>query len=283
MLRTADQVDKVLHFRDAVVLVAISRPMQSWDVPRETAELNALVPELICELLVSHLPRCRLFQASSSEIFGSGLPLRQNELTHCVPETPYGIAKLYAHRIVGVYRQRFGLHACSGIMFNHESPRRPLAFVSQKIAYAAAAIALGMTETPAREESGRPIVSDSKLYLGDIGVRRDFGFAGDYVEAMHMLLQHPTPDDYVIGTGQSHSIQEFCEVAFRTVDRNWTEHVHIDPKLIRKIDSRYTCADTTKLRNVYDWTPKTSFEELVTQMVSAQIRTLSSGDFVDAV
>jgi GDPmannose 4,6-dehydratase len=168
-------------------------------------------------------------------------------------------------------------------MFNHESPLRPLAYVSQKISYAAAAIALGMTETPAREESGRPIVSDGTLYLGDLGVRRDFGFAGDYVEAMHMLLQHSEPDDYIIGTGQSHSIQEFCEAAFRAAGCNWTEHVQIDPELYRKIDSRYTCADTTKLRNVYDWTPKTSFEELVAKMVSAQIRNLNGGDFVDAV
>lgn len=255
-------------------LAAVSRPMQSWNIPVETAKLNALVPQAICELLLKFKPGCRLFQASSSDIFGDSVAHFQDEQTLCVPKTPYGISKLYAHRIVGAYREQYGLHACSGIMFNHESPRRPLSFVSQKIAYAAAAVSLGLTETPERDEHGRPILFNGKISLGDLSVRRDFGFAGDYVEIMRMIVRHAKPDDYVVGTGENHSIEEFCEHAFGVVDRKWTDHVSLDPSLIRKVDSHYTCADTAKIRSVFDWRPKVGFPELVSMMVQAQIKSI---------
>jgi GDPmannose 4,6-dehydratase len=255
-------------------LAAVSRPALSWVVPRETAETNAFLPQNICELLLKHRPRCRLFQASSSDIFGDGFSERQDEHTHCEPKSPYGVAKLYAHRIVVAYRQQYGLHACCGIMFNHESPYRPLSFVSQKIAYAAANAALGVTDSSERDEQGRPILSGGKLLLGDLGVRRDFGFAGDYAEAMHMILQHPTPDDYVIGTGENHSIQEFCEAAFGSVGLDWTDYVSVDPQLIRKTDCRYTRANAEKLRSVFNWRPKVGFPELVSTMVQVQVEWL---------
>jgi GDPmannose 4,6-dehydratase len=186
------------------------------------------------------------------------------------------VAKLYAHRMIGAYRQQYGLYACSGIMFNHESPYRPLSFVSQKIAYAAAAASLGIVDSSELDERGRPILSAGKLLLGDLSVRRDFGFAGDYVEAMHLILQHPTPDDYVIGTGENHSIQEFCEFAFRSVGLDWTDYVSVDPKLIRKTDSHYTRANPAKLRGVSNWQPKTGFSELVSMMVQAQLQLLQT-------
>lgn len=252
-------------------LAAVSRPVLSWGSPRETAEINALMPQEICELLLKHKPGCRLFQASSSEIFGDTSVRGQNEQTPCVPRNPYGATKLYAHRIIGAYRARYGLHASTGILFNHESPQRPLSFVSQKIAYAAAAISLGLTETTETDERGQPILFGGKIALGDLSVRRDFGFAGDYVEAMRLIVQHHTADDYVIGTGEDHSIEEFCNEAFSLVGRTWTNHVNVDSKLIRKVDSHYTRADATKIRSVLNWRPRIDFKGLVSMMVKAQV------------
>lgn len=252
-------------------LASISRPSQSWMEPRKTGEVNGFVPQEICELLLRYKPECRLFQASSSEMFGSDVASAQNEQTRCAPNTPYGVAKLYAHQIIGAYRAQYGLHASTGILFNHESPRRPLAFVSQKIAYAAAAISLGLSETAELDERGRPILSGGKIALGDLSVRRDFGFAGDYVEAMQRIVRHSTPDDYVIGTGQDHSIEDFCNQAFGFVGRKWTDHVVIDPVLVRKVDSRYTRADTAKIRSVLKWKPTIDFPALVSMMVTDQV------------
>ncbi len=258
-------------------LAAISRPSLSWNEPRLTAEVNGYVPQELCELLLKYKPDCRLFQASSSEMFGSDGTSAQNEQTRCVPNTPYGAAKLYAHQIVGAYRQQYGLHVSTGILFNHESPRRPLAFVSQKIAYAAAAVSLGLRNTAQLDERGRPILVDGKTALGDLSVRRDFGFAGDYVEAMRLIVQHPVPDDYIIGTGQDHSIEEFCNQAFSFVGRKWADHVILDPGLVRKVDSRYTRADASKIRSALNWKPKVDFPTLVSMMVTAQVAAIKSG------
>jgi GDPmannose 4,6-dehydratase len=258
-------------------LAAVSRPVLSWTMPRQTAETNALVPQQICETMVRYLPRARLFQASSSEIFGDVVADKQSEITRCEPTSPYGVAKLYAQRIIGAYRKQYRLHACCGILFNHESPRRPLSYVSQKIAYAAAHLACGMTDSADLDERGQSILSRGKVMLGDLEVRRDFGFAGDYVRAMRMILQHPVADDYVVGTGEDHSIREFCEVAFRSVGLDWTDHVGSDPRLLRKTDSHYTHADPAKLRRVIGWRPSVSFEGLVKMMVDAQVKALEGG------
>ena len=255
---------------------AISRPVLSWGLPRETAEVNAFLPQQICELLLKHKPGCRLFQASSSEIFGDSADRVQDEQTLCVPKSPYGTAKLYAHRIIGAYRTQYGLHASTGILFNHESPQRPLSFVWQKIAYAAAAISVGLTHTSETDERGQPILRDGKIALGDLSVRRDFGFAGDYVEAMRLIVQHHTADDYVIGTGEDHSIDEFCNEAFSLVGHKWTDHVSVDPGLLRKVDSHYTHANAAKIRSVLNWRPKIGFRELVSIMVKAQINFIQS-------
>jgi GDPmannose 4,6-dehydratase len=253
-------------------LAAISRPLDSWAAPGRTATITALLPHAICELLLKHRPACRLFQASSSDMFGDCDSERQDERTNFQPESPYGAAKLYAHNIVGVYRRNHGLHGCCGIHFNHESPLRRLTFVSQKIAYAAAAASLGVQTTSKLDEFGRPILADGKLLLGDLSVRRDFGFAGDHVEAMYLILQHPAPDDYVVGTGENHSIEEFCDLAFRAVGLDWSAYVRVDPKLIRKTDSRYTRADPTKIQSLLSWRPKVGFQELVSTMVDAQLK-----------
>lgn len=255
-------------------LAAVSRPAISWDIPVETALLNALVPQRICEFIRHEMPACRLFQASSSEIYGDTRAQAQDEETRANPGSPYGISKAYAHQIVGAYRQQYGLHLSCGILFNHESPRRPLNFVSQKIAHAAAAASLGLTETRELDERGRPILFDGKLYLGDIGIRRDFGFAGDFVEAMHLIVQNATASDYAVGTGHAHSIAEFCEVAFKVGGLDWSKYVAVDEKLLRKVDSHFTQADPSKLQNKLGWQPKVDFPALVEMMVRERIRIL---------
>lgn len=241
-----------------------------------TADVTAFLPQQICVPLLRHIPTARLFQASSSDMFGDGFVREQDEGTPCEPTTPYGVAKLCAHRIVGACRARFGLHACCGIMFNHESPFRALWFVSQKIAFGAACISRGIADTLELDERGKPIVAGGKLALGDLSVRRDLGFAGDQVEAMHLILQQPRPDDFVVGTGEDHSIQEFCEVAFRAVGLDWTDHVITDPKLLRKVDSHYTRSNPAKLRTAAGWRPKASFEALVRMMVDARLAALDA-------
>jgi GDPmannose 4,6-dehydratase len=253
-------------------LAAVSRPALSWDIPIETALLNGLVPQRICEFIRRESPATRLFQASSSEIYGDSAAQLQDEETRANPRSPYGISKAYAHQAIAAYRQQYGLHLSCGILFNHESPRRPLSFVSQKIAHAAAAASLGLTETSELDERGRPILSDGKLYLGDINVRRDFGFAGDFVEAMHLIVQNDAPSDFVVGTGHAHSIAEFCEVAFRVGGLDWTKFVVVDPLLLRKVDSHFTRADPSKLQSELGWRPKVDFPALVDMMVQERIR-----------
>ena len=255
-------------------LVSVSRPHRSWTIADEALWVDALVPQQICELMVELCPRARLFQATSSEIFGDSAATPQTENTPARPQTPYGIAKLHAHHTIAAYRKRYGLHVSSGIMFNHESPRRPLAFVSQKIAHAAAALSLGMRDTHETDELGQPILRNGWLRLGNLEVRRDFGFAGDYVEIMRLMLQAESADDYVIGTGTSHAISKFCDVAFEAIGRDWREHVVSAPELVRAVDSRHTMADATKLTARFNWRPKTDFATLVKMMVEERVRVL---------
>lgn len=258
-------------------LAAISRPTLSWSEPTTTALLNALMPQHLCDLIHQVSSGSRLFQASSSDVFGN-VPLgsQQNEETPFSPSSPYGIAKAYAHRIVGAYRAQYGLHLSSGILFNHESPRRPLSFVSQKIAHAAAAASLGLQRTTELDELGRPILQDGKVVLGDLNIRRDFGYAGDYVEAMILMVESDQPDDYVIGSGSNHSIAEFCEAAFRVAGRDWHDHVVSDPNLVRHMDNRSTCADPRKIQDRLGWKSKVSFDGLVETMVRARIKAIEA-------
>lgn len=257
-------------------LAAITRPNLSWQYPEQTAVLNALVPQRICQILADAKSSCRLFQASTSEMFDGANAQAQTEKTSFNPQSPYGISKSFAHYTVGAFRGQRGLHASCGILFNHESPRRPLGFVSQKIAHAVAAISLGMQETRELDERGRPIVSGGKLYLGNIHTRRDFGFAGDVAEAMHLIVTSDEPDDYVIGTGESRSIAEFCRSAFQYVGLDWEDHVVVDAALVRAVDTPFTEADVSKLKSRLGWKPKVSFEALVEMMVAERQRILRS-------
>jgi GDPmannose 4,6-dehydratase len=204
--------------------------------------------------------KIRFYQASSSEMFGKVQSVPQDEQTKFHPRSPYGVAKLYGHWITVNFRESYGMYAVSGILFNHESPRRGTEFVTRKITLAAARIAVG---------------KQKELKLGNLDARRDWGFTGDFVEAMRLMLQQPEPQDYVIGTGETHTVQEFVEAAFAHVGLDWRKHVVIDPKLVRPAEVDLLISNPRRAREELGWTPKVSFPELVRMMVDADVRLLS--------
>jgi GDPmannose 4,6-dehydratase len=221
-----------------------------------TGEITALGVTRMLEAIRSVNAGIRFYQASSSEMFGKVRESPQTELTPFHPRSPYGVAKTYGHFITVNYRESYGIHASSGILFNHESPRRGLEFVTRKITNGAARIKLGLQK---------------QLALGNLDSKRDWGFAGDYVEAMYAMLQQPEPDDYVIATGETHSIREFLDLAFGYVGLNWQEFVTSDPRFMRPAEVDYLIGDASKARHRLGWSPKTSFEDLVRMMVDADM------------
>jgi len=249
-------------------LGAVSFVPVSWNQPELTGEVTGLGVLRMLEAIriVSGISPSRpkagrdgigFYQASSSEMFGKVRESPQNEKTPFYPRSPYGVAKVYGHYITMNYRESYGLFACSGILFNHESPRRGLEFSTRKISRAAARIKLGL---------------QTELLLGNLDSKRDWGFAGDYVRAMHLMLQQAEPDDYVIGTGEAHSVGEFAEMAFRHAGLNWKDHVRLDPQLMRPAEVDYLRADATKARQKLGWAPTVTFEELVQMMVESDLR-----------
>ena len=241
-------------------LAAQSYVPTSWTQPVLTGEFTALGVTRILEAIRLVHPSARFYQASSSEMFGRVRETPQSELTPFYPRSPYGVAKAYGHWITVNYRESYGLFAVSGILFNHESPRRGIEFVTRKVTDGVARIKLGL----ARE-----------LRLGNLDARRDWGFAGDYVEAMWRMLQQPSAQDYVIGTGTTHSVRELVEAAFRHAGLDWNRHVVVDPRFIRPAEVDLLQADPRKARAELGWTPKVTFEELVAMMVDADIERLS--------
>jgi GDPmannose 4,6-dehydratase len=250
-------------------LGAISFVPLSWSQAELTAEVTGVGVLRMLEAvrIVSGLGReptspsagIRFYQASSSEMYGKVRQTPQNELTPFHPRSPYGVAKAYGHYITQNYRESYGLFGVSGILFNHESPRRGTEFVSRKITMSAARIKLGL---------------DSKLPMGNLDAQRDWGFAGDYVRAMHLMLQAPSPEDWVIGTGQTHSVKEFVEAAFEAVGLNYRNHVQRDPRFMRLAEVDTLMADASKAERSLDWRPKVSFHELVQMMVEADLKRL---------
>ena len=249
-------------------LGAVSFVPVSWNQPELTGEVTGLGVLRMLEAIriVSGISPSRpkagrdgigFYQASSSEMFGKVRESPQNEKTPFYPRSPYGVAKVYGHYITMNYRESYGLFACSGILFNHESPRRGLEFSTRKISRAAARIKLGL---------------QTELLLGNLDSKRDWGFAGDYVRAMRLMLQQAEPDDYVIGTGEAHSVGEFAEMAFRHAGLNWKDHVRLDPQLMRPAEVDYLRADATKARQKLGWAPTVTFEELVQMMVESDLR-----------
>ena len=241
-------------------LAAQSYVPTSWTQPVLTGEFTALGVTRILEAIRLVHPTARFYQASSSEMFGRVTETPQRETTSFYPRSPYGVAKVYGHWITVNYRESYKLYAVSGILFNHESPRRGIEFVTRKVTDAVARIKLGR----ARE-----------LRLGNLDARRDWGFAGDYVDAMWRMLQQPTPQDYVVGTGQTHSVRELVEAAFGHVGLNWKDYVVTDPKFMRPAEVDVLLADPSKARKELGWAPKIGFRELVAMMVDADLERLS--------
>jgi GDPmannose 4,6-dehydratase len=240
-------------------LAAQSFVPTSWSQPVLTGEFTALGVTKMLESIRHTLPETRFYQASSSEMFGRVRETPQSEDTPFYPRSPYGVAKAYGHFITVNYRESFNLFATSGILFNHESPRRGLEFVTRKITDAVARIHLGLAKN---------------LQLGNLDAERDWGFAGDYVEAMWLMLQQDAPDDYVIATGESHSVRSFCEIAFARVGKNWQDYVVINPEFLRPAEVEKLIGTTKKAEAKLGWKPKVSFQQLVEMMVDADLARL---------
>jgi GDPmannose 4,6-dehydratase len=235
----------------------------SWRQPVVTAEFAAVGVTSLLEAIRAVDPAIRVYQASSSEIFGEPAEVPQTEQTRLAPLTPYGVAKAYGHFIIGSYRRRYGLHASCGILYNHESPRRPVDFLPSKVANAAAAISLGL---------------EHELALGDLEAQRDWGYARDYVEAMWRMVQRDEPDDYVIATGELHSVRDLTEIAFAHAGLDWREHVRVDETLKRgQAELHHLVGDASQARRLLDWRPSISFEELVRLLVDAARTRLAGG------
>ena len=241
-------------------LAAQSFVPTSWNQPTLTGEVTALGVTRILEAIRYYNPKIRFYQASSSEMYGKVLEIPQSENTPFYPRSPYGVAKVYGHYITINYRESFNLFAVSGILFNHESPRRGLEFVTRKVTDGVARIKLGLKD---------------KLSIGNLDAHRDWGFSGDYVYAMWLMLQQDQPDDFVISTGISHSVKDLIEVAFARVDLDWQKYVYQDPALLRPAEVEHLLGDCTKAKTVLGWEPKVDFKGLVEMMVDADLARLS--------
>lgn len=237
-------------------LAAQSFVPTSWGQPALTGDVTGLGVTRILEAIRFVNPKIRFYQASSSEMFGKVMEVPQSENTPFYPRSPYGVAKVYGHWITVNYRESFDIFATSGILFNHESPRRGLEFVTRKISNAVAMIKLGKAK---------------ELRLGNLEAQRDWGFAGDYVNAMYLMLQQDTPDSYVIGMGETHAVREFCEIAFSHVDLDYKEYVVVDERFYRPAEVDLLISDPTKARTQLKWEPDVSFKELVTMMVDSDL------------
>jgi GDPmannose 4,6-dehydratase len=237
-------------------LAAMSFVPASWQQPVLTAEFTAVGVTRLLDTMRQVCPEARFYQASSSEMFGKVHETPQRETTPFYPRSPYGVAKVYGHFITVNYRESYDLFACSGILFNHESPRRGIEFVTRKITHGVARIKRGLAK---------------ELRLGNLQARRDWGYAGDYVKAMWLMLQQPEPDDYVVGSGRMHSVEEFVQIAFDHVGLDWRKHVVTDPQFYRPAEVDLLLSDPSKARRKLNWHPEVRFKDLVTMMVDADI------------
>ena len=266
-LRPADLLDQLSVMRivqdvrpqEFYNLGAMSFVPASWDQPLLTGEYNSQGVTRVLEAIRQVDPTIRLYQASSSEMYGRVREVPQTELTPFYPRSPYGVSKVFGHYITVNYRESYGMFACSGILFNHESPRRGLEFVTRKVTHGVARIKLGLAD---------------HLALGNLDAKRDWGFAGDYVRAMWLMLQQETADDYVIATGESHSVRELVETAFGHAGLDWQKYVRIDPAFLRPAEVDHLIGDASKAVRVLGWTPSVTFPQLVGMMVDADIERL---------
>src|SRR5687768_4512294 len=267
-LRPADLLDQLSLMRIVAAvrphelynLAAMSFVPASWDQPLLTGEFNAQGVTRLLEAIRQVDPGVRIYQASSSEMYGRVREVPQTELTPFYPRSPYGVSKVFGHYITVNYRESYGIYACSGILFNHESPRRGLEFVTRKVTDGVARIKLGLVD---------------QLGLGNLDACRDWGFAGDYVRAMWLMLQQDHADDYVIATGVSHSVRQLVETAFGHAGLDWQKHVRVDPAFLRPAEVDHLIGDSSKARRVLNWEPQVSFEKLIAMMVDADLTRLS--------
>jgi GDPmannose 4,6-dehydratase len=268
-LRPADLLDQLSLLRliedvrphEIYNLAAMSFVPASWDQPMLTGEFNAQGVTRMLDAVRRVDPGIRFYQASSSEMFGKVREVPQTEMTPFHPRSPYGVSKVFAHYITINYRESYGLFAVSGMLFNHESPRRGLEFVTRKVSDGVARIKLGLADT---------------LSIGNLDAHRDWGFAGDYVRAMWMMLQRDTPEDYVIATGISHSVRELIQIAFARAGLDWQKHVKVDPALLRPAEVDHLLGDASKARAELGWTPQIDFRQLVEMMVDADVERLAT-------
>lgn len=285
---SVDTIDRIAHLVDRITFIQAdlldqsslisalrqSRPQEvynlaaqsfvptSWHQPVLTAEFTALGVTRTLEAIRTIDPEIRFYQASSSEMFGNPPETPQREATPFHPRSPYGVAKVYGHYITVNYRESYGLFACSGILFNHESPRRGVEFVTRKVTQGVARIKLGLAK---------------ELKLGNLEAKRDWGYAGDYVEAMWMMLQQPKPDDFVVGTGVAHSVQELVQVAFDSAGLDWRKFVRTDPDFIRPAEVDHLLADASKARQTLGWRPRMLFSQLISTMVEHDLHRVKNG------
>lgn len=242
-------------------LAAQSHVRISWDIPEYTSDITGLGALRLLEAIRNNYPKAKYYQASSSEMFGAAKP-PQSENTIFYPRSPYGCAKVFAYNITKNYRESFGIFTCNGILFNHESPRRGENFVTRKITINAARIKLGLQD---------------KLYMGNLDAKRDWGYAPEYCEAMHLMLQHDTPDDYVVATGETHSVKEFLEEVFAYHKLDWKKYVEIDERLVRPAEVDILLGNAGKAYKVLGWKPKVTFKELAKIMSESDIELVKSG------
>ncbi len=256
IIRAIEQVQPTEFYN----LAAMSFVPASWDQPMLTGEYNAQGVTRVLDAIRQVGPKIRFYQASSSEMFGKVLEVPQRETTPFYPRSPYGVSKVFAHYITVNYRESYNLFAVSGMLFNHESPRRGLEFVTRKVTDGAARIKLGMADS---------------LSMGNLDAQRDWGFAGDYVRAMWLMLQQSSATDYVIATGVSHSVRQLIEIAFGRVGLDWQKYVRVDPSLLRPAEVEHLLGDSSKARQELNWTPQVSFSQLIEMMVDADLARLS--------
>jgi GDPmannose 4,6-dehydratase len=255
-------------------LASQSAPRESFRQPIHTAEITGIGAHRVMDAAWDIVPKAKFYQASSSEMYGWVKEIPQTEDTPTNPANPYAAAKLYAHNIAKIYRASYGMHISCGILFNHESPRRGFAFVTQKVCYAAACAKLGVRTSPHLNEEGEPIVKGGKVGMGNLDAKRDWGFAGDYVEGMWMMLQQEKPDDFVIATNETHTIKELCETAFEYVGKNWEDYIQVDQRFVRPTETGPLIGNPAKAKRILGWEPKVKFKELVAMLVEANIARL---------
>lgn len=254
-----DQALEQIQPHEVYNLAAQSFVPVSWNQPVLTGDVTGLGVLRVLEAIRRHCPKAKFLQASSSEMFGKVTESPQSETTRFHPRSPYGVSKVFAHHITVNYRESYGIFACSSICFNHESPRRGSEFVSRKVTQHAARIKLGLCD---------------RLKMGNLDAHRDWGFAGDYIRAMWLMLQEPEAEDFVIATGKTHSVQELLDAAFSAVGLDWKKYVEIDPKLVRPAEVDYLCGDASKAREILGWKPEVDFHQLIKMMVESDLASL---------